>query len=189
MGLFPEIKRAWITVDHRLFLWNYEDESDFYSFEDQEQIIVSVALVKPKAGVFVDTIKHVLVVATPLEVFLLGVGYDAGKLAGMRGSGSGGEVTLFATQISVPADGVAMTSICGTSDGRVFMSGNDGSLYEFSYQSEDGWLTKKAKKINLTSTFASYFVPTFLSAKHDMAALSMVVDDERRLLYVLLQDA
>ncbi|KAJ2869104.1 hypothetical protein GGH93_006264 [Coemansia aciculifera] len=189
MGLFPEIKRAWITVDHRLFLWNYEDESDFYSFDDQEQIIVSVALVTPKPGVFVDTIKHVLVVATPLEVFLLGVGYDAGKLAGMRGSGSGGEVTLFATQISVPADGVAMTSICGTSDGRVFMSGNDGSLYEFAYQSEDGWLTKKAKKINLTSTFTSYFVPTFLSAKHDTAALSMVVDDERRLLYVLLQDA
>ncbi|KAJ2825071.1 hypothetical protein FBU31_003811, partial [Coemansia sp. 'formosensis'] len=72
MGLFPEIKRAWITVDHRLFLWNYEDESDFYSFDDQEQIIVSVTLVRPKPGVFVDTIKHVLVVATPLEVFLLG---------------------------------------------------------------------------------------------------------------------
>ncbi|KAJ2867706.1 hypothetical protein FB639_004919, partial [Coemansia asiatica] len=68
MGLFPEIKRAWITVDHRLFLWNYEEESEFYSFEDQEQIIVSVALVRPKSGVFVDTIRHVLVVATPLEV-------------------------------------------------------------------------------------------------------------------------
>ncbi|KAJ2809970.1 hypothetical protein H4S07_002949 [Coemansia furcata] len=189
MGLFPEIKRAWITVDHRLFLWNYEDETDFYSFDDQEQIIVSVALVRPKLGVFVDTIKHVLVVATPLEVFLLGVGYDGGKLAGMRGSGSGGEVTLYATQISVPADGVAMTSMCGTSDGRVFMSGNDGALYEFAYQSEDGWLTKKAKKINLTSTIASYFVPTFLTAKHDTAALSMVVDDQRRLLYVHLQDA
>ncbi|KAJ2489918.1 hypothetical protein IWW37_003612, partial [Coemansia sp. RSA 2050] len=188
MGLFPEIKRAWITVDHRLFLWNYEDESDFYSFDDQEQIIVSVALVKPKPGVFVDAIRHVLVVATPLEVFLLGVGYDAGKLAGVRGSGSGGEVTLFATQISVPADGVAMTSICGTSDGRVFMSGNDGALYEFAYQSEDGWLTKKAKKINLTSTIASYFVPTFFSTKREKTALSMVVDDMRRLLYVLLQD-
>lgn len=25
MGLFPEIERAWITVDHRLFLWDYED--------------------------------------------------------------------------------------------------------------------------------------------------------------------
>ncbi|KAJ2701379.1 hypothetical protein H4218_001444 [Coemansia sp. IMI 209128] len=188
MGLFPEIKRAWITVDHRLFLWNYEEESDFYSFDDQEQIIVSVALVKPKPGVFVDAIKHVLVVATPLEVFLLGVGYDAGKVAGVRGSGSGGEVSLFATQLSVPADGVAMTSICGTADGRVFMSGNDGALYEFAYQSEDGWLTKKAKKINLTSTIASYFLPTFFAAKREQAALSMVVDDVRRLLYVLLQD-
>ncbi|KAJ2746719.1 hypothetical protein GGI20_001140 [Coemansia sp. BCRC 34301] len=187
MGLFPEIKRAWITVDHRLFLWNYEDESDFYSFDDQEQIIVSVGLVRPKAGVFVDTIKHVLVVATPLEVFLLGVGYEAGKVAGVR-SGSG-EVTLYATQISVPADGVAMTSICGTADGRVFMSGNDGALYEFAYQAEDGWLTKRAKKVNLTATIASYFMPTFLGLRRDTAALSMVVDDERRLAYVLLQDA
>ncbi|KAJ2829156.1 hypothetical protein GGI24_002207, partial [Coemansia furcata] len=139
MGLFSEIKRAWITVDHRLFLWNCEDESDFYSFDEQEQIIVSVSLVRPKPG----------------GAFLLGAGYDGGKLAGMRGSGSGGEVTLYATQVSVPADGVAMTSMCGTSDGRVSMSGNDGALDEFAYQSEDGWLTKKAKKINLTSTIAS----------------------------------
>jgi hypothetical protein len=25
MGLLPEINRAWITIDNRLFLWNYED--------------------------------------------------------------------------------------------------------------------------------------------------------------------
>lgn len=25
MGLFPEIGRVWITIDHRLFLWNYSD--------------------------------------------------------------------------------------------------------------------------------------------------------------------
>ncbi|KAJ2157947.1 hypothetical protein GGF46_004135 [Coemansia sp. RSA 552] len=184
MGMFPEIRRAWITVDHRLFLWNYEDESDFYSFEDQEQIIVSVALVKPRAGVFVDAIRHVLVVATPLEVFLLGVGFSAAKLGG-----GGGEVTLYATQISVPADGVAMTSIVGTESGRIFMSGNDGGLYEFVYQSEDGWLTRKARKVNLTSTIATYFIPTFLTSRHDTPALSMAVDSERRLLYVVLQDA
>ncbi|KAJ2772288.1 hypothetical protein IWQ57_001829, partial [Coemansia nantahalensis] len=186
MGLFPEIQRAWITVDHRLFLWNYEDESDFYTFEDQEQIIVSVALVQPRRGVFVDAIKHVLVVATPLEVMLLGVGHDPGRGAGR---GAGGEVTLYATQISVPADGVAMTSIVGTGDGRVFMAGNDGGMYEFAYQAEDGWLTKKARKVNLTSTVASYFIPTFLAQKRDTAAVAMAADDERRLLYVLLQDA
>ncbi|KAJ2895719.1 hypothetical protein GGI21_005117, partial [Coemansia aciculifera] len=185
MGLFPEIKRAWITVDHRLFLWNYADESDFYSFDDQEQIIVGVALVRPKAGVFVDAIKHVLVVATPLEVFLLGVGVGVGE-------GEGG-VTLYATQISVAADGVAMTSMCGTRAGRVFMAGNDGALYELAYQAEDGWLARKARKVCLTASIASYFVPTFLPAflapRRDTPALSMAVDDDRRLLYVLLQDA
>lgn len=25
MGLLPEIERAWLTVDHRLFLWDYKD--------------------------------------------------------------------------------------------------------------------------------------------------------------------
>ncbi|KAJ2658767.1 hypothetical protein IWW48_003840 [Coemansia sp. RSA 1200] len=189
MGLFPEIKRAWITVDHRLFLWNYEDESDFYSFEDQEQIIVSVALVRPRPGVFVDAIKYVLAVATPLEVFLLGVGYDAGSPPAGRLVSGGGNVTLYATQISVPADGVAMTSIAGSNDGRIFMSGNDGALYEFVYQAADGWLTKKARKVNLTSSFVSYFMPTFLATHHDTSALSMAVDNDRMLLYVLLQDA
>ncbi|KAJ2554199.1 hypothetical protein EV175_002669, partial [Coemansia sp. RSA 1933] len=188
MGLFPEIKRAWITVDHRLFLWNYEDESDFYSFEDQDQIIVSVALVRPRPGVFVDSIKYVLAVATPLEVFLLGVGYEAPNSLAQT-TGGGGEITLFATQISVPADGVAMTSIAGSADGRVFMSGNDGALYEFVYQSDDGWLTKKAKKVNLTSSFVSYFMPTFLAPRHETPALAMAVDNDRRLLYVQLQDA
>ncbi|KAJ2358010.1 hypothetical protein GGF43_001105 [Coemansia sp. RSA 2618] len=181
MGLFPEIGRAWITVDHRLFLWNYEDETDFYSFEGQEQVIVSVGLVRPRAGVFVEAVTHVLVVATPLEVFLLGVGHRAGA--------RGGEVTLYATQISVPADGVAMTCIAGAHDGRVFMAGNDGGLYEFEYRASDGWLTKRARKVNLTASVASYFVPTFLAGRRDTPALAMAVDDARRLLYVLLQDA
>jgi nuclear pore complex protein Nup155 len=25
MGLFPEIERAWFTVDNKLFLWDYND--------------------------------------------------------------------------------------------------------------------------------------------------------------------
>ena len=25
MGLFPEIRRAWLTVDSDIFVWNYED--------------------------------------------------------------------------------------------------------------------------------------------------------------------
>lgn len=27
MGLMPEIERAWISIDHKLFLWDYVDGS------------------------------------------------------------------------------------------------------------------------------------------------------------------
>lgn len=50
MGMFPEINRAWLTVDHRLFIWNYLNPNDFNSFDDLDQIIISVALAKPKMG-------------------------------------------------------------------------------------------------------------------------------------------
>lgn len=32
MGLFPEISRAWITIDNQLFLWNLED--GYFNFFD-----------------------------------------------------------------------------------------------------------------------------------------------------------
>lgn len=25
MGVFPEISRAWLTIDNDIFMWNYED--------------------------------------------------------------------------------------------------------------------------------------------------------------------
>ncbi|KAJ1676056.1 hypothetical protein EV182_000049 [Spiromyces aspiralis] len=181
MGFFPEIKRAWITVDHRLFLWNYTEDNDFYSFEDQEQVIVSVALAKPKPGVFLEEIQYVMVIATPLEVLLLGVSIESNLTK------AAGDITLYATHMSVSADNVAMTTMVGTKAGRIFMAGNDGHLYEFLYQAEDGWLSKRCRKINLTQTAVSYFIPTYFSRVHDDPTISMVVDDDRNILYLLTQ--
>jgi nuclear pore complex protein Nup155 len=50
MGLFEEIGWAWITIDHRLFLWDYNGSEQFVMFDDQDQVIISVALVKPRPG-------------------------------------------------------------------------------------------------------------------------------------------
>lgn len=50
MGIFPEIERAWFTVDNRLFLWDYVDGADFASFEQLEEIISAITLTKPKPG-------------------------------------------------------------------------------------------------------------------------------------------
>jgi nuclear pore complex protein Nup155 len=78
MGIIPEINRAWITVDNKLFLWNYLSsdgggESTFEEFNGMSEVIVSVSLSSPKEGVFNDTVKYVLVVASPVEVVLLAI--------------------------------------------------------------------------------------------------------------------
>lgn len=52
MGLFPEIQRAWITVDNRLYLWNYLSGGEFQSYEDLDQTIICIKLVKPRPGIY-----------------------------------------------------------------------------------------------------------------------------------------
>ncbi|CAN0467781.1 unnamed protein product, partial [Laminaria digitata] len=54
-------------------------------FSRAEQVIVTVALVPPKRGVFQDSVKHVLVVATTVEVVLLAVTYQQGGGATLGG--------------------------------------------------------------------------------------------------------
>lgn len=74
----------------------------------------------------IENISHVLVIATPLEIILLGV--SAGKGNALPGN------TLYTTYLSVPSDNVSMTSIHGSSSGRIFMTGSDGHVYEMEYQ-------------------------------------------------------
>ena len=60
MGILPEINRVWVTVDDRLFLWNYaspRSEYDEVVKMGQDEInvaIVSVALSAPRPGIFLD---------------------------------------------------------------------------------------------------------------------------------------
>lgn len=41
---------------------------------------------------------------------------------------------LIPTRYLIPTDSIPMLSICGTDDGRIFMGGYDGCLYEMSYE-------------------------------------------------------
>ncbi|KAJ3105701.1 hypothetical protein HDU97_007678 [Phlyctochytrium planicorne] len=126
LGLFPEIQRAWITIDHRLFLWNYDARDDFQVFDDQDQVIVSVGLVKPKQGVFLDQINYLLVIATPVEIILVAIAATT-----TNGTTS---LKLYRTDMSISSDNVSMFSIIGSKDGRIFMCGSNGRLYELQYQ-------------------------------------------------------
>jgi len=73
-GVLPEISRAWATVDNALFLWRFDVPDDVpVEYSGEEQAIVAVGLARPKRGVFLQAIEYVLVVATTVEVVLLGV--------------------------------------------------------------------------------------------------------------------
>lgn len=80
-----------------------------------------MCLVKPKPNVFSENITHLLVLSTPLQVIVLALEVKAT------------EIKVYATDMSRPADNVQFKIIKGTEDGRIFMVGNDGKLYEFEY--------------------------------------------------------
>jgi nuclear pore complex protein Nup155 len=75
MGLMSLIKRAWVTIDSTIYLWNYENGSDLAYFDGLNEIILSVGLVLPKVGVFKDHIHYLLVLTTPTEIIILGVSF------------------------------------------------------------------------------------------------------------------
>ncbi|KAI0557574.1 Nucleoporin [Gracilaria domingensis] len=165
MGLFPQINRAWLTIDSKLFLWAYASSpsqgvaNDFFVFEELSQIIVSVALVPPRKGVFVESVRYLVAVATTVEVTLLGVTFS-----------KSGEVSLLPTHLSIPTDNVMMLKIVATPEGRIFMAGADGALHEFVYDARtnsnlidliSGRPTKRARKvIHGTSKLVNMFLPS-----------------------------
>src|SRR5690554_164622 len=129
MGLFAELKQAWITVDNRLYMWDYASGSGFQGYEDNGNTITAVRLVRPKVGVFTSAVDYVLVVATTINVFLIGLGCAPNAKGSV-------DVQIFSTNMSVSTTGLDVTIIEGSpSTGRIFFGGKaDNDIHEFIYQ-------------------------------------------------------
>ena len=56
MGILPEINRAWISVDNRLYLWDYTSPCSYTLYNGLSDVIVSVALATPKPDIFTDVV-------------------------------------------------------------------------------------------------------------------------------------
>ena len=50
MGLFTEIGYAWMTVDNRLYMWEYATGNGFQGYEAQPNTITAARLLKPRPG-------------------------------------------------------------------------------------------------------------------------------------------
>jgi nuclear pore complex protein Nup155 len=174
MGLFPEIQRAYITVDNRLYLWNYLNGEDFQSFSDSPQTLLAVRLIPPRPGVFLPSITYLLALCTSTTFFLLGIDTTPAD----------GTFTLYNADMSVSVSTMGIKCIEATRDGRIFIAGTDGHLWEIVYQAEEGWFTSRTRKICQTAGFGELILPNMWGNTVETIE-QIAIDDSRKLVYTL----
>ena len=174
-----------MTIDNKLFLWNYMQPQECDVYDSLNETILSVSLSAPKPGVFLDSVKYVLVLATAVEVVLLAISWDK----------NGTSLRLIPTAYAVPTDNIIMVKVIGSQSGRVFMAGCDGNMYELDYKStETTWATvfgtgrtHKCQKINHSAWNWKFIhlVPPFLQTLLDVndSLIDLTIDDNRNVLY------
>ncbi|KAE9607519.1 hypothetical protein Lal_00026714 [Lupinus albus] len=188
-GIFPEIRRAWASVDNSLFLWRFDKwDGQCPEYSGEEQAICAVGLAKSKPGVFVEAIQYLLVLATPVELTLVGVCCSGGA----DGSDPFAEVSLLPLpEYTVPSDGVTMTCVASTDKGRIFLAGRDSHIYEIIYSSGSGW-QKRCKKTCITaglgSVISRWVIPNVFNFSAVDPIVGMVFDNERHILYARTEE-
>lgn len=185
MGLFPEIKRAWLTIDSDIFVWNYEDGSDLAYFDGLSETILCAGLVKPKPEILRESVRYILCLTTPIDIILLAVTFTPKRLGNLAHD-EFAEMHLRPDPLfSIPSDNVYLTCMTGTHSGRIFLGGKDGCVYEVIYQAADSWFQRKCRKVNHSSGALSFLVPSFLNATFsgEDAIAQLAVDNTRNILY------
>uniref|UniRef100_A0A6G1SEV7 Nuclear pore complex protein Nup155 n=1 Tax=Aceria tosichella TaxID=561515 RepID=A0A6G1SEV7_9ACAR len=181
LGIFPEISRAWLSVDSCIFFWAYDNASDVAYYDGLDQTILAVHLLKPRPNVFKSHIKYILCLITASEITLLGVTCPEDDVPG--GSSLTSFLLIPDPLFKISTENVILSVVAGTDDGRIFISGNDGCLYEIFYQAEDGWFSRKCRKINHSHSLLSYVTPSFLNFGENEPIVQIEIDNSRRLLF------
>ena len=83
--------------------------------------------------------------------------------------------------VSVSAMGIKC--IEATKDGRIFIAGGDGHLWEIVYQAEEGWFTSRTRKVCQTAGFGELILPSWGTVSETMEQIA--IDDSRKLVYTL----
>lgn len=182
MGLFAELRHAWVTIDNALYMWEYAvNNPELLGFEGQPHSIGAVKLAVPRPGVFLPTIRNMIVLATTSEILLLGLGTDPNP-------GGTNALSLFQTGMSVSVKGLDISVIaCSEKTGRVFFGGRtENEVYELTYQQEDRWFSSRCAKICHTASRAKALAVSLSFGQGRQEYVEqIVVDDSRDLLYTL----
>ncbi|CAL4913338.1 unnamed protein product [Urochloa decumbens] len=183
-GIFSDIHQAWATVDNSFFIWRFDKwdgQCQFYNVD--EQAICAVGLAKAKPGIFIEAIQYILVLATPVELVLVGVCCSASA----DGTDPYAELSLQTLpEYMIATDGVTVTCITCTDKGQIFLAGRDGHIYELQYTTGSGW-RKRCRKVCLTTGIGSllsrWVLPNAFKFSTVDPIVDMVIDDERNTIY------
>ena len=192
MGLFAPLSHQWAAMDNCLYLWDYTlPNPELIGYEENTHTITAVKLVKPKPGVFVKEIEYLIVLTTTAEMLLLGV-------AATQTATGANTITLYNTRMSIPVRGLSVTFICASEKtGRIFFTGSTSpsgdDIYEFQYQSEEGWFSGRCRRVDHTNAANSFVgAPKMLtnfgvwSTKPAAKQIvQLTIDDTRGLMYSL----
>ncbi|KAG8993106.1 hypothetical protein FRB94_011063 [Tulasnella sp. JGI-2019a] len=187
MGILPDIDRVWITMDERLYLWDYIEggPSSFEVYQKDDEIITHVALVPAKRGIFVDAITHVLVLCRKMSLTLVGISAPPGPAT--AGTQRRRELTIFETDIKVPTANQEMLSVVGTPEGRILMCGaSDGAIFELEYQAKESWWSGgRASLKQRTGSSVGNILPSLFASNTSDDITNLTFDNSRRCLYAL----
>ncbi|KAI9710083.1 MAG: hypothetical protein M1820_002885 [Bogoriella megaspora] len=187
MGLFAELNIAWVAIDSGFYYWDFKDPNPMLSgTEDLSNNITAVKLLKPRAGVFKPHVRYIIVVATTVEIFILGVSPVDGPEGTTR-------FELTQTGMAMSIRGISVTCIASSDKtGRIFFGGESSNdVYELLYQGQVGWFSSNISRRNHSTSRYQQIVPSFpLGAKVSREKIKqMIIDDTRSLLYTLSSES
>ncbi len=78
------------------------------------------------------------------QIVLLGVCISPGK----RGGDAYEELSLQPMPLyATPSDNVVTTCVASSANGRIFLGGSDGHVYELQYSAQDTWRKRRVAKV------------------------------------------
>ncbi|KAJ3440919.1 nuclear pore complex protein nup155 [Anaeramoeba flamelloides] len=178
-GIFEELGLIWIAVGSDLCLWNYLNGNQVKEFTDFDTEIVCVGFVTPKEELIKDEIQNLIVVATLKTITLMSLVFPSSKKENLR---------LYPLDFQTNLNGILIKDIQGTIDGRIFLAGNDGNLYEFDYNTESSFFKKKCSLINQTNLQMNKISGVFEYFSKS-PIIQIAIDHSRWILYTLYEDS
>ncbi|VEU21043.1 DEKNAAC101957 [Brettanomyces naardenensis] len=194
IGIFSELQKAWLTIDDKLIIWNYKagssssSEQEFYTIDDFKSTILTVALVKPKPKVFVDSVNYLLLVSTSINIHILAVQATSDHL------------DVSDTKMSVPTQGLMVNRFATyNATGEIFFTGAGDSegIWRLDYTNNDEWFSRNCSKECLTNSSLSSVLPSVLQKLPSFIAgatgkeskletvVELKIDQSRGILYTL----